>query len=53
MKKIIISLVALVAAANMFAAKQTVGLAIPQMECGNCHATVEKTLAYGQGVKDL
>ena len=53
MKKIIISLVALVAAANMFAAKQTVALVIPQMECGNCQAKVEKTLAYEKGVKDL
>lgn len=53
MKKIIISLVALVAAANLFAARQTVALVIPQMECSNCQAKVEKTLAYEKGVKDL
>ncbi len=53
MKKIIFSLMLLVAASTAFAAKQTVNLVIGQMECSNCQAKVEKVLAYEAGVKDL
>lgn len=44
-----LTLWALVASAE----KQTTTLHIPDMECKNCQAKVEKTLAYEKGVKDL
>ena len=54
MKKLIMSIVLVLAAATMVnAEKQEVVLFINSMECGNCQAKVEKTLAYEKGVKDL
>ncbi len=53
MKKLIASATMLCVAVATFAATQTVRLVIGQMECANCQAKVEKTLAYERGVKDL
>lgn len=53
MKKLIVSAAMLLAATATFATKQTVTLVVGQMECTNCQAKVEKTLAYERGVKDL
>ncbi len=49
-----ISIVLILAATTMVnAVKQEVVLFINNMECANCQAKVEKTLAYEKGVKDL
>lgn len=53
MKKMIASAAMLFVAVATFAATQTVRLVVGQMECANCQAKVEKTLAYERGVKDL
>lgn len=47
-------IVALIATVTMaFAAKQTVKLFVPDMECANCQGKVEKVLAYEKGVRGL
>ncbi len=53
MKKLFFGVAMLLAATSAFAAKQTVRLVVAQMECSNCQAKVQKTLAYERGVKDL
>ncbi|HKL95739.1 MAG TPA: cation transporter [Paludibacteraceae bacterium] len=54
MKKMMISILLMLAATTVVhAEKQTVVLAVNQMECGTCQAKVEKTLAYEKGVKGL
>lgn len=54
MKKLIMSIVLMLAVTTFVnAEKQEVVLFINSMECANCQAKVEKTLAYEKGVKDL
>ncbi|MDO4190604.1 MAG: cation transporter [Bacteroidales bacterium] len=54
MKKIILTLaLVLVAFVGMNAEKVTTRLYIPEMECNNCKAKVEKSITYVKGVKDL
>ena len=54
MKKLMISILLMLAVTTVVnAEKQVVVLFINSMECANCQAKVEKTLAYEKGIKDL
>ncbi len=54
MKKIMLTLaLVLVAFVGLNAEKVTTRLYIPEMECNNCKAKVEKCITYVKGVKDL
>lgn len=48
-----ITMVLLLGVTSVFAEKRSVTLYIPDMECGNCQAKVEKTLSYERGVKKI
>lgn len=53
MKKMILSIAMVLMALTAAAEKQTVTLYVHDMECNNCMAKVEKTLAFEKGVQNL
>lgn len=53
MKKMMLSIALMLVALGAMAEKKTVTLYIHDMECKNCQAKVENTLAFEKGVRSL
>jgi len=53
MKKLLVSIALLVAAAPVWAATQTVTLSVPGMTCAACPITIKKALSKVEGVSKI